>query len=231
MKKTGFTLAEVLITLAIVGIIAAITLPGLSRNVNQKTVGPTLAKAINNLTTSVNTALADSKAINTTDITEYYNTSNVADIMLLLEANLTGTLQEASGTTPYTFYGNDGITYSCNHATSPDTATNFTEAGLKDDKNPNKIVGKKYSGKYYRMLIDLDGPNNGPNAGGTDQFIVYIDTKGPVIPAGSREAEKYGASYDGTNQDKALKCDSTTVDAVKSRCTSTVIMDGWNVKY
>ncbi len=35
-KKTGFTLAEILITLAIIGIVAAITLPSLLVNVNQK---------------------------------------------------------------------------------------------------------------------------------------------------------------------------------------------------
>ncbi len=35
-KKTGFTLAEVLITLAIIGIVAAITLPSLLVNVNEK---------------------------------------------------------------------------------------------------------------------------------------------------------------------------------------------------
>ena len=36
MKKTGFTLAEILITLAIIGIVAAITLPSLLVNVNEK---------------------------------------------------------------------------------------------------------------------------------------------------------------------------------------------------
>ena len=35
-KKTGFTLAEILITLAIIGIVAAITLPSLLVNVNEK---------------------------------------------------------------------------------------------------------------------------------------------------------------------------------------------------
>ena len=46
MKKLGFTLAEVLITLAIIGVIAAITMPGLSHNVSKQQIGPALAKAV-----------------------------------------------------------------------------------------------------------------------------------------------------------------------------------------
>ena len=49
MKKNGFTLAEVLITLAIVGLIASLTLPGLNSNISNRRIGPALAKAINNL--------------------------------------------------------------------------------------------------------------------------------------------------------------------------------------
>ena len=51
MKKIlkGFTLAEVLVTLTIVGVIAALTLPSLSLNVQKQQIGPALAKAINTL--------------------------------------------------------------------------------------------------------------------------------------------------------------------------------------
>ena len=49
MKKKGFTLAEVLITLTVIGIVAAITLPSLTTNVQKAQTGSTLAKAINSL--------------------------------------------------------------------------------------------------------------------------------------------------------------------------------------
>ena len=42
--KTGFTLAEVLITLGIIGVVAAITMPNLIGNYQYKTVGVKLAK-------------------------------------------------------------------------------------------------------------------------------------------------------------------------------------------
>ena len=45
MIKKGFTLAEVLITLGIVGVIAAITLPTLTQSTTTAQIGPKLAKA------------------------------------------------------------------------------------------------------------------------------------------------------------------------------------------
>ena len=46
MKKFGFTLAEVLVSVAIVGVIAALTLPTLRTNTTDAQIGPKLAKAV-----------------------------------------------------------------------------------------------------------------------------------------------------------------------------------------
>jgi prepilin-type N-terminal cleavage/methylation domain-containing protein len=46
MKKFGFTLAEVLITLGVIGVIAALTIPTLHANTASAQVGPKLAKAV-----------------------------------------------------------------------------------------------------------------------------------------------------------------------------------------
>ena len=46
MKKNGFTLAEVLITLGIIGVVAALTAPALVQNTGSAQIGPKLAKAV-----------------------------------------------------------------------------------------------------------------------------------------------------------------------------------------
>ncbi len=48
MLKKGFTLAEVLISLGIIGIVAALTTPALMQSVSSSKVGPSLAKAVEN---------------------------------------------------------------------------------------------------------------------------------------------------------------------------------------
>ena len=49
MIKKGFTLAEVLITLGIIGVVAALTAPALVQNAGTATVGPTLSKVVSTL--------------------------------------------------------------------------------------------------------------------------------------------------------------------------------------
>lgn len=50
MKKNGFTLAEVLITLAIIGVVATMTLPALMTNTGEQQAKTGLKKALNTLT-------------------------------------------------------------------------------------------------------------------------------------------------------------------------------------
>ena len=50
MKKTGFTLAEVLITLTIIGVVATMTLPALMTNVQEQQAKTGLKKGLNTLT-------------------------------------------------------------------------------------------------------------------------------------------------------------------------------------
>ena len=54
MKKNGFTLAEVLITLAIIGVVATMTLPALMTNTGEQQAKTALKKAVNTLTEAVN---------------------------------------------------------------------------------------------------------------------------------------------------------------------------------
>ena len=60
MKKNGFTLAEVLITLAIIGVVATLTLPALMTNTQEQQARTALKKGINTLTEAaqMNSAIA-----------------------------------------------------------------------------------------------------------------------------------------------------------------------------
>ena len=58
MRKLGFTLAEVLITLGIIGVIATLTLPTLMSNTAEREYSTALKKAISSLTESVQMQVA-----------------------------------------------------------------------------------------------------------------------------------------------------------------------------
>ena len=61
MKRLGFTLAEVLVTLGIIGIVAALTAPAIVQNAGSAQVGPKLAKAVTTF------ELANQNLLNATD--------------------------------------------------------------------------------------------------------------------------------------------------------------------
>ena len=61
MKK-GFTLAEVLVTLGIIGVVAALTIPSLNANVSQQKIGPALSKAVNTLENANRRSLVETES-------------------------------------------------------------------------------------------------------------------------------------------------------------------------
>ena len=71
MKKNGFTLAEVLITLAIIGVVATLTLPALMTNTAEQQAKTAFKKGINTLTEAaqMNQAISgfDYSSLTTTD--------------------------------------------------------------------------------------------------------------------------------------------------------------------
>lgn len=73
MKKNGFTLAEVLITLTIIGVIATMTLPALMTNTQEQQAKTALKKGINTLTEAAQLSQAidgiDYATISSTDTT------------------------------------------------------------------------------------------------------------------------------------------------------------------
>ena len=84
MKKNGFTLAEVLITLAIIGVVATLTLPALMTNTQEQQSRTALKKGINTLTE----AAQMNQAIDGFDYATFSTTSTNDDDTLSLYALL-----------------------------------------------------------------------------------------------------------------------------------------------
>ena len=85
MKKQGFTLAEVLITLTIIGVIATMTLPALMTNTQEQQAKTGIKKGINTLTEAaqLNQAI-DGFAYNNLTSTE--NTEGIQSLYHILKS-------------------------------------------------------------------------------------------------------------------------------------------------
>ncbi len=76
MRRIAFTLAEVLITMSIVGVVAVLTMPSLMGNMYDKTYSSLLQKTYSQLSEAMNEVMAEQKVYGAEDIYRYVPTSN-----------------------------------------------------------------------------------------------------------------------------------------------------------
>ena len=200
MRKRAFTLAEVLITLAIIGTIAAITLPSLMMN-TQTT----------ELETRFKKTFADLEAFAT-----YFRTQN--DVSIPLYASLHGSpavrdeylkyQAKASKTSNWTYANAGSVAHDYKWyslmdqrttVTSPCDVTGFLQDGGGRIVSFDDAPPRGYNGP--RVCIDTNG-NKGPNTFGLDVFSFLFTTEGSVIPSGENHASNH--HFDEFDGDKSI---------------------------
>ena len=224
MKKInkGFTLAEVLFALAIIGIVAAMTLPSIQASFFKQQVATGLAKAINTLENANALALQENNAKDLRELTtssSYYDiiskhikSSSITSIKLYttpLYPPSGGTLTTIASSSP-SFKTNDNIT--------------FIQPSLTLGTSTNSNLSKQYSGKYYVIYVDVNGNNKPPNYYGKDLYQLYVDTKGRVIPSGGMEYR----NYTNTTYGWETNCKLTTGYDPWS-CAGSIVDNGYKV--
>ena len=149
MKKLGFTLAEVLITLGIVGVIAAITLPALMADTTSAQIGPKLAKAVATFE-QANEVLLNQNGVDALTDTGLLDESYAGELSKYLKG---------SGSNSK-FTSKDGMMY------------NFTiPSNLSPDasKPPHQ---QRIDENEKEVMIDINGDSK-PNTDGIDRFYFY----------------------------------------------------------
>ena len=167
----GFTLAEVLITLGIVGVVAAISLPTLQSNVQKQKVGPSLRKFMNTMENANLRLMEDADVDMITDATT--SPSTYANLLTkYISATATN-----SGSSINKFDGSAG-SYETN-------ATLTMTSGESVAVSP--IGSGALSSVVATLYYDLNGATNAPNRLGKDIFAFRLTNKGTVIPAGGKQ--------------------------------------------
>lgn len=223
MKK-GFTLAEVLITLGIIGVVAAITLPSLTAKYETLILSTQLKKDVSMLENTFKKMMADDDV----DTMEY--------IKLLTLSNKT----TSSGLflSNYCGYFRDYDTYICkeikNELKKYFNITGFINKKSKDyelqsnnywrtalvfslntgerisiDFSTSGPTKQPYKDYYYIGIvqIDINGPKR-PNKWGRDNFSFYIENDGKLSPKDPGGAYTY-SQQDILNQKPSSCCSSS----------------------
>lgn len=169
-RKSGFTLAEVLITLGIIGVVAAMTIPTLMNQTGQAEFKTGFKKSVSVL----NQAVTMSVALDSNDFSSLATAGNVTGSiynMFISRMNVISTIAGTTaslgtafqGTGNYILYFNDGMA-----VTFPTTATSCTTsttAGCKivvdinGNKKPNRLslatATGTTAGIYDEYVLDM----------------------------------------------------------------------------
>ena len=189
-KKAAFTLAEVLITLGIIGVVAAVTLPTLVANY-QKTVWVNqLKKAYSVLNNGVKQMIVEQGCSDVT-CTNFWDDSGYVVIEPSLNDNFV-----KSFTKTFRLSNVQELTENSIYA--------YPLRSIANDENDEEIfyynvmlgvggtspdgmimvLGATYGG--YLIMVDINGLKK-PNQFGRDIFIFQISSKGLVVPHGSKD--------------------------------------------
>lgn len=240
MRKRGFTLAEILVSLAVIGIVAALTIPGLVRNVQKNQAGAILGKSVEQLEVGFQNIIQFAN--------DNYDNASYAQTLSAVSVSDLGIENSEDGDSGNNSIVGDGfkgvlsylglvpvkvdkiIDIKSFDGTKDATLDTVISDGdlYKFSKTPasvcfqasvsdvNSTDTDEMNKEIASVYIDVNGFDKGPNGFGKDIFRFQIRNSGHLIP--------YGA-----NTYKTTCSDDSVTDGLA--CTARVVADGWKIRY
>ena len=229
MKK-GFTLAEGLITLGIIGIVTAMTLPSLIVKYQKKVTVERLKKAYSVLSQAIEMSEIDHEEV------KYWNFE--LSVKNFMDTYLIPYLQKVASEEK-----NNDIHYSNTYALADGTTItgwmfNIGNAEYRDITT------------FFRITVDINGEQK-PNQLGRDTFIFYLFPRksgwyncgeGNIaknVPGAGLYPDGYGYERETLKNDGWRGCNKSKQDESPSGnkttnnagafCTALIMMDGWEI--
>ena len=211
-KKLGFTLAEVLITLGVLGIVAALTMPALITNYQKEQTTTHLKKTFSTLKQATEAAKVDYG-----DVKDWDYTLNEASFMRKYYA-------------PYIKYTKISDRTRLEHEDLGGTTRRFDRPTLHmADGVVFSVLFNRYMAQPFHILVDLNG-DRGPNKLGRDVFAfsiynnelnTYSQYQNPFT-----RASALGAGTSGQCNREARG----GVFGPGSYCSRVIELDNWTIK-
>ena len=219
MKKFGFTLAEVLITLGIIGVVAALTAPALVQNAGTAKIGPTLSKVVATLENANESMLAKE------DVSSLYALAHAESSF---QTELT---QESDFVNPPKTYDGQtsGSAYILFHF------SDNTDILFANYVEQTKVARGSFKGQFASCVIDINGVKTKPNQFGKDMFFFSVDNSGAVLPHGSRAwsfangDSSYAHTWD--KNDTPYACNENKVAPEGYGCAGSIFENNLKVIY
>ena len=232
MAKHGFTLAEVLVTLGIIGVVSALTIPTLVKNHQRQVYVTQLQKVVNELSQAADKAITDSNAVSLDETRYGTNKANGARNFLndyfkiVKDCGETATpcfadsYEDLSGNAFE--LGTQIIAVSLASGASISIGNTTYWPPYYD--NGDGTMVKEDCHSYYTLQIDVNGAQ-GPNIAGRDLFTFDLYSDGKVADG-----------YDNSNRafdNERQKCinSGNLTGYGGAGCLNIIMRDGWKMDY
>ena len=173
-KKFAFTLSEVLVTMGIIGVISALTVPTLVNNYQRKAQALQFRKTVTDIGNAVDMLITE-EGKSKFSATTYYNNLDgfVRDKLKTIKTCSKDETNKCFANENYnTINGAAGSAFTC-------------EGNSYVLASPAAICMTK-SGTSVKVNIDVNG-QDGPNIGGRDMFIFMINSNGEITGTGNED--------------------------------------------
>ena len=223
-KFFAFTLAEVLITLGIIGVVAALTIPTLISNHQKKVYVTQLKKAVNTLTNGFKLMLADTGVdhlgdtnlfitggtppntyfvFNEAELKNLKNYFNIVHLEIMSQSIVSST---------YHFISGNSVPA---HQLSPSSFFNHCNMTTVDGAQIHLLASGQES---IKALIDVNGYHRLPNTVGKDVFWVSFDSNGMIV-------------VDSTKYSNSTAPNSSCISSSAAACFDSIVMNNWEITY
>ena len=213
IKKTGFTLAEVLVTLGVIGVIAALTIPQLVISTKNEANCSKLAVTVSTLENALHNAIIQEETQGLKDSSVWANVFNIGKYMNVAGVNKEGNVGE--------------ITMKSGVKVKLDTSKqgNQNEEVYDNGGTLDEVAGM--------VTIYTNSADQDPVAGKT-AFRFYLGNNGSLYPAGGKDVKVYNDKVSNVIEANdaaqwvAADCNGNNTNY---KCTARVIEEGYEMNY
>ena len=202
--KKGFTLAEVLITLGIIGVVVAMTIPTLLIDIRNMEFQARLKKAYNVIQNAVLMVAIEDENFGNNYEPHTYKDKLIKQYNISQDCNI--------NCLGGSFMHNEYKTFA-----KKQIEINYFDDGQFFLNDGSFIMVENFISNQLMLTIDLNGPYKGPNIWGVDIFTFEINDKGVPMP---------GGAPDTTYEDKSKYCSKTSTEQYNGiGCTYDALYD------
>ncbi len=239
MKKTksAFTLAEMLLTIGLLGVIASLTLPSVYSNVSAQQLVASLRTTQATISDKIDAGMALEDVQNVRDLKAFDTTS-----LSTLYKNLSKYLRLDTVTEAHTVYslkdGSKVATWSASDIRQTNTQAFIYITDFTSDKTSSAAETiKKKGGQVLRrcavVYIDVNGYTK-PNRFGYDVYKYYLAQNGRLYPVGGSDVslfESDGASDESKNWESTSDDYACSLTSTGYGCAGRIEDAGWKITY